>query len=271
MASPWQTIRAIRARVAAAPWDTSPSGLIIGSSAYISAGVENDAQLPGRLPFAFLNVGTQTGDLDDAGLVKQEFNLVLVTGVEGHDLGEFNLIGGPSGKTPRSAYSQGRGILEIENGVLAEVKTLTGADGCPILVEHISAAAPQWLRGRSVVWRQYVLSAWCTRADEYPAPRQLVATGGSGEIVLAWDLPPSRFDLDSVILRYASGATPPASATAGTGITLASSLATSVTLSGLGAGTYSVAAFAKYIDTNANDPKYSDQETGSYRASVSVS
>lgn len=269
MASPWQTIRALRAKVAEAVWPDGTGARVIGENA---ARITADAQAaPDRLPFALLNVGQQTADQDDPALVTQEFALVLAVSVPGHDLGEHGVIGGPSAETDRWGFSTNRGLLEVERPVLEAVQRLNGYDGLPIEVRYASAAAVgQMDRDKSVVWRTYTLAALCTRTDEYPAPRNLVATGGSGQIVLTWDLPPSRFDLSSIIVRYASGATAPASSSAGTPVTLGSDLATGVTISGLAAGTYSVAAFAKYQDTNASDLRYSDQDTGSTRLSVVV-
>lgn len=269
MASPWQTIRQLRQIIATATWPDGSGARVIGDNA---ARITADAEMaPDRLPFALLNVGQQTADADDPGLVDQEFTLVLAVAVPGHDLGEHGVIGGPSAETDRWGFSTNRGLLEVEGPVLSAVQRLNGADGVPIEVRSVSAAAVGKMdRDKSVVWRTYSLAARCTRADEYPAPRNLVATGGSGQIVLTWDLPPSRFDLSAIVVRYASGATAPASVSAGTPVTLGSDLATGVTITGLAAGTYSVAVFAKYQDTNAADLRYSDQETGSTRLSVTV-
>lgn len=269
MASPWQTIRELRATIANVAWPDGTGAKVVGDAGcYITAGVD---KAPDRLPFALLNVGQQTADDDDPGLVSQDFNLVIAVSVPGHNLGEYHLIGGASAEADRWGFSTGRGLLEVETALLAAIQNMTGADGTPIHVRYGSAAAVQELDGdRSVVVRTYTVTAMCTRVDEYPAPRNVVATGGSGSIVMTWDLPPSRFDLSSIVVRYASGATPPASSSAGTGATLASDLATGVTIT-LAAGTWSVAVFARYVDTNASDVRYSEQEIGSYRASVSVS
>lgn len=270
MASPWQTIRQARYLVGNAAWDTSPSEKVIGAAfAKITAGVDDDQDLPERVPFALLNLGNQTADDDDPRYLRQEIILALVASVEQDPFGEASLIGGASTKSPRSAYSEGRGLAEIEGAVLDEVSLLTGADGAPVVISYGSSGGTQTFRGRSAVWRQYVLSCLCSRADEYPSPQNLVATGGAGQIALTWDLPAARFDLSSMILRYASGATAPATVTSGTdgGV---STLATSKTITSLGAGTYSIAIFAKYVDTNTGDPKYSEQTTGTTRLSVTV-
>lgn len=259
MASPLQTIREIRATVAAATWPDGAASQVIGANAaMITAGVEDDQDLPDRLPFALINLGAQTADEDDPGLVTQEIVLVLAASVPGHNMGEYSLIGGASGESGRWGYSTNRGLLEVETVIIAAVQRLNGADGAPIEVKYGSASAPQRLKDKAVVFRQYTLSAVCTRADEYPAPQNLVVgTPLVGQIPLTWDLPASRFDLSSIVLRYATGATAPATIADGTdgGV---STLATSKTIIGLAANTYSVSVFGKYQDTNASDLRYSD-------------
>lgn len=268
MSSPRQTILQIRKIIQDATWPGGPTDAIVGKTAYITSGVEEDSQLPARLPFVLLNVSDGVADSDDPGLIQQEFVMVLVTAVGGHDLNEHSLVGGP-GRAP--GVGSGRGLLEIEEALLPEVQSLTGADGTPILVSHGTSPGPQRLGDRPVVMKNYMLSCWCSRADEFPAPSRLVATGGSGQIALTWDLPPSRYDLDSVILRYASGATAPASVTAGTGVSLVGAKPTSHTITGLAADDYSLAVFAKYVDQNEDCAEYSEQVTGTTRTEITVS
>lgn len=269
MASPWQTVRALRHILATERWPDGSAAEVLGSGAtFITAAID---KAPDRIPFALLNLGQQTADDDDPGLLSQDFTLVLAVGVHGHDLGEHNLIGGPSSEVDRWGFSTNRGLLEVERVLLSAVQRLNGADGAPIEVRYGSAAAPVEMdRDRTVVVRTYTLTALCTREDEFPAPRNMVATGGSGQIALTWDLPPSRFDLKRIKLRYASGATAPATHSAGTPATLSSALAVSKTITGLSAGSYSLALFGEYEDTNAENLRYSEQETGSTRLSVVV-
>lgn len=268
MASVRQTALQLRHLARAATWADSPNEVVLGGSCYVTPGFTDDDELPDRLPFGVFNIGDESPDEDDGTLVSQEFLFYVATSVEGHNLGENHLLGGPAATQPRGGSSQGAGLLDVADALFAAVGQLTGADGTPIEVVPAGTPAVAVLRGREVVYRAYRLTALCTRVDEFPAPRRLVATGGSGEIALTWDLPPSRYDMDSMIVRYASGATAPASPTAGTGVTLGSDLATSVTISGLGSGAYSVAAFAKYVDDGST--LYSSQDRGSTRTSVSV-
>ena len=90
---------------------------------------------------------------------------------------------------------------------------------------------------------------------------------------LTWANPPSRYDLRRVRLRRAAGSTPPASISAGSEVTLAADLSTSV-VDAVAAGTYSYTLFGCYDETNSPpsaDQRFSDVEVGAYRAGVIVS
>lgn len=263
MSSANQQIQQLRNLISTATWADSPSEVVVGTSTYITPEISDEQQLPARTPFALLNVGDATEDQDEADYLTQDFYVVLATVVSGHNLGEYSITGGPGRETGKS---KGRGILEIQSPVLEQIKLLKGADDTVPRIAPGSFGGMRWRDGAQLAWRQYKITSLCTLEDSFPAPRELEASGN----VLSWTLPPSRFDLDSIVLRYASGATPPASETAGTGITLSGDLATTHDVSAIGAGTYSFALFAKYEDTNASDAKHSDQDTGSYRASVTV-
>lgn len=104
----------------------------------------------------------------------------------------------------------------------------------------------------------------------YHPPRLFKATGGGGQVSLTWALPPDRFDRLKVVLRRASGATAPTSATDGTGVTLSGDLATSVTDSGLSAGTYSYAIFGGYDETNSTPTTVDNYSSAVTFTSVTV-
>jgi hypothetical protein len=170
--------------------------------------------------------------------------------------------------------------MEIEEEVEKAVGRLTGADGVRATVALVSAPSAQQAQGRIVVATEIQVRAGCTVRRHYDAPSFLVATGAAGSVSLSWVNPPLRWDQYpgdahdgtrlAPILRYASGATPPSSATAGSdGGTLAASATTaSVTLA---AGTYSFAIFQPYTETGGSAAeRYSAQETGTTRASVVV-
>ena len=100
--------------------------------------------------------------------------------------------------------------------------------------------------GRAVAWTSFNVDAVGTAEAYYHPARVLQATAsGGGAVALTWAIPPDRWDRVNVVLRRAAGATAPSSATAGTSVTLASVLATSVTDTP-GAGQFSYALFSGY-------------------------
>jgi hypothetical protein len=268
--SPIQVLKQIRYLLRTATWTESPQALVLGSSVYVTQGWDDEADNPVRLPFAIVSLGTQTPDLHDPHLLTQEVIVVLATSVHGDPLGENSLIGGPGAASGRWGKSEGRGLMDLETALLTSIGRMTGADGVPILVSHGAAPAPEKM-GEDVhlVHRQYVLSVVCTRADEYPAPQNLVVNVATpGQAALTWDLPPARFDRYAMKVRRASGSTAPVSETAGTDVPV-SALATSVTVTGLSAGVHSFALFMGFDDlaaTPATAHHYSSQVTGSYRS-----
>lgn len=272
MSSPLQVIKQIRYLLRTATWSESPAQVVLGTSVYVTQGWDDEADNPVRLPFAIVSLGQQTPDPHDPHLLTQEIILVTAASVHGDPLGEHSLIGGPGASTGRWGKSDGRGLMDLETTLLTSIGRMTGADGTPILVTHGSAPAPEKM-GEDVhlVHRQYVLTVVCTRQDEYPAPQNLVVNVSvAGQATLTWDLPPARFDRYAMKVRRASGATAPTSETAGTDVPVGAS-DTSVTVTGLSAGTHSFALFMGYDDlaaTPATAHHYSSQVTGSYRSGV---
>lgn len=268
--SPLQVIKQIRYLLRTATWSESPAQVVLGTSVYVTQGWDDEADNPVRLPFAVLALGPQTADQHDPHLLTQEIILVTATSVHGDPLGEHSLIGGPGATTGRWGKSEGRGLLDLETALLTSIGRMTGADGCPILVTHGSAPAPEKM-GEDVhlVHRQYVLQVVCTRQDEYPAPQNLVVNVTTpGQATLTWDLPPARFDRYAMVVNRASGSTAPTSPTAGTAVVVGAS-DTSVVVSGLSAGVHSFAVWMSYDDV-ASPPAtahhYSSQVTGSSRS-----
>jgi hypothetical protein len=204
------------------------------------------------------------------GLIDQEFLGTVLVGVMGDVMGEASLVGG--NRTGGSGSSKGAGVSEVTTALVARLGSMTGADGMPIVASHVGSPEPVVLdeqAGPSYLQQRIVLRMRCTSADEFPPPQELVATGGAGSVSLAWALPASRYDLLRMKVRYATGATPPSSAAAGSAVTIAD-LATTASVA-LAAGTYSFAIFAAYSPaTGTGEDVYSSQATGTTRASVTV-
>lgn len=266
----------------AATWVDSPSEYVFGrrsgvpgsgGAVIVTDGPTADALKDLRTPFALITIGNSRPDEEHPDLLDTEFEVVVVQQVEGDPLGERILVGGPRPSAGGQGSSRGRGILEIEERVLATCSRLTGADGSPMALAFMGSPPSQRIdTGYMVGARKYGFRAACTRQAEYPAPTNLVATAaGGGAVTLTWTLPAARWDRRLVILRRAAGSTAPASATAGTGVTLSGATAVTVSDTGLTPGTYSYAVFEAYTETGAAaNERFSSQVTGTTRTVVAT-
>ena len=231
-----------------------------------------DARRTMRLPLALISPTEAEVDPDysqEPDLIRQSITVTLVTAVPGDAIGENPIIGA---NVPDRTKSEGRGILELEEELFAAIEFLNTDTG--VVIEHAATGAARPSLDDEIgyiVSRDYTFEAWVTADRFYHPCYKLSATGGSGQVSLTWGLPPDRYDRYRVVLRRASGSTAPSSVTAGTGVTLSGNLATSVTDSGLSAGTYSYALFAQYDETNAT-PSQADRTSSSVtKTSITVS
>lgn len=263
MSSPRQALLQAKHLIQTAAWADGATEPVVGTSTNIAAGLDESAALPKRLPFVLIGLGGHREDDEEPLLIEQDISVILAAAVGGHPFGEHAIVGGP-GRQPGT--SKGRGLVELQVPILTQLRNLYSVDNTVAKIVPGSSDGARWRSGQYMAWRQYIVTVLCSVADEYPAPSELAVSGN----VLSWTLPPPRFDLESIILRYASGGTAPASATAGTGIALDADLSTSDDVSALGAGTYSFALFARYQDVNPSDFHYSSQKTGTTRLSVEV-
>ena len=95
--------------------------------------------------------------------------------------------------------------------------------------------------------RKFEFEAIVTASPTYPPAAFFHGVAGSGSATLRWAEPPDRSDYTGLVLRRASGSTPPASATDGTGIAISPHVET--VNNSPGAGTWSYALFAEYGTT----------------------
>lgn len=248
----WQIAKQLRYLVGTRSWTGSttrvfdPASVIVGTGQELAAAQESVI-----LPLCFIRVeGNQSDPLhgEEPDLVHQQFTLSLVQVTHGDRIGEGVILGA---NRFGSTDSRGRGVLELEEEVFAAVELLVVNSGVVILSRASSAATTDTDESNNVVGiRDHSFTAVCTADRFYPAPRRFRATATTGEVSLSWSSAPSRFDLFRYVLRRASGATPPATPSDGTGITLSSNLATSVVDSGLASGTYSYSLWAQYDETS---------------------
>lgn len=247
----WQMLRQARYQLTTRAWSGSstlifPTGSVVVSQLSVEALI---GDIP-RLPMAIIR--PLSGQLDpehgqSAGIFRRMVAVTLVCGVAGDHRGADPLLGSHRQGT---TDSRGRGLFEVEEEVLDEIAAMNARVG--VGLQFLAATIPEPVvtpGDMSIVYCDYVHEATVTRQRSYFAADGFTATdAGSGDCDLAWTLPPDRFDRLSMILRRASGSTPPASYDAGTGVTLSGDLATSVTDSP-GAGTHSYSLFAAYDES----------------------
>lgn len=233
-------------------WTGSSTPVFHPNSVLVAVGPEVGIVEVGKImPVALIRPLSATSDPlhgEEPDYLQQDFEITLIVTIDGDRTGQNPIIGAHRAS---QTSSKGRGILELEEEVFNAVERLNTIDGviCQAVVTGAAQAemAPDQ---HGLVYRDYTYRVYTT-ADRYYHPcRKFVATGGSGQVSMTWSLPPDRYDRYQVILRRASGATAPASATAGTGVTLSGNLATSVTDT-IAAGTYSYSLWVAYDETNS--------------------
>lgn len=270
MSSEAQIIKQVRKLLREAPWPAAPQALIFGASVYLLADIGDKPPEPNRFPCAYVLPMEATADELEPDVRTTQVGVVMFAHVENDPHGEAALVGGPSMRgAQRAGHSEGRGLLEIEAAVLPRLRTLTHADGAGVLVVPLGAPSMITLAdGRVALYRAHRLSAVASSVDEFPAPVNLEGdVSVPGQVTLAWDLPPPRFDLLRVKLRRAVGSTAPATHDAGFEVPLSGNLATSVVVT-LAAGVHSFSLFAMYDDvapTPATERQVSEQVRGSTR------
>lgn len=267
--NPWQVVKNLRYRIGARKWPDAGGGTVIPSVKIVPAAFDVLFQAAVRKPVLGIKPGPAVPDPETRGFMDQRIDLLLVVDVVGDDLGEPAMVG--AGRPGGAIQSQARGILEVEEELKREIRSLVAEGFRLTVLDDGDSDALEDQNGHYLAYRTYTVLARCTEDRYYHPPRNLVATGGVGSVALTWVLPPDRYDRRSVVLRRAAGATPPASATAGVGVALVGFLPTSVVDAGLAPGTYSYAIFGGYDETgSATNQRFSAQETGTTRASVTV-
>jgi hypothetical protein len=266
----WQCLNQLRYLLRAAVWSGSSTKVFANESVIISASPAPNFLESARCPLVILRPmeGQVDPEFDEEHeLMDRKIAATLITAITGDaGLGENAIMG--ANKTGGQSASEGHGLLEMEECLFTAIRHLQENSG--IILQHLAASAaavqPVELTGgvRYINMAEYTFDLLTTTFRYYPPCTQFDAAGASaGTVNLSWAVPGARYDLLKVILRRASGATPPATPTAGTGVTLASVLATSVTDTP-GAGTWSYALFSAYDETNATPTtadRYSDAVT----------
>lgn len=248
-----QQAEQIRHQLASRYWgDSGSNALVFGKVASSAGPRESIRDLANQCPVAIINAMGSVGALKGLPQARTfRWQILVMVSNMGDPWGEGGLIG--SNWQGFGTQSEGAGILHVQRELCAALNPSTGREGLRLaLVESRSATASEDPDAPPVTFRMYQFESQGTEHPVYATATRLAATaGGSGAVTLTWLLPTGRYDFYKAVLRYASGATPPASTSAGTGVTLSADDATTVTFSP-GAGTYSFALFVQY-DEKARD------------------
>ena len=276
----WQLIKQVVSDLESAVWVAdSRVGTVTGTLVWgnnvrvIASTTEVELALASTtIPCALIIPGT--GGIDpahgeDSGLFRYNFTIVLVANVPSN-LTEDALMG--AGR-PSEIGSQGMGLLEIQKQLFDTMQYLGVDQGIELELRafDVAQAVPVQSMGH-LAYREYGYETHVTTDPSYPPCRSLSATySTSNTVIVSWSLPAPRFDRYRAILRRSNTTTPPTSITDGTGITLASALATSVTDATIptGATDVSYALFFTY-DERSSTPDSDDKVSESVTATVTI-
>jgi len=268
----WQITRQLKRLLLDRKWEGLVASELVFNECLITQAIPDD-QVP-RLgfPFAQISLGTSSSDDSEPTLKTLELEITLVARNLNDTYGEASMIGGARGGG--QASSSGRGILEVAEEaeeVLAQLQRDSG-------VRNI-------VRGRGIARAVYneqlgylvslpiQVEAWGSLGRSYEEASRFTAVdaAGSGDVDLAWTLPPPRFDRVGVQIQRAAGSTPPSSPTSGTTVSVPSPTDTAFTDSP-GVGPFSYALFGSYdeIGSYTNAPATPDRYSGSVTATVTA-
>jgi len=242
----WQCLKQIKSLLVAQKWTGSSTAIFPNGSVIITQAPPKKGISLNRMPYAFIGLGSGSSDpvhdeLPDK--LRVDVIVALACSVPGDPYGEAAMIGRNIQST---TDSRGRGILELEEELFNAVELLNEIDGVVIQFRAMGSPAPEYDETHGyIVKRGYRFEMDCTASRAYSEASKFTASESGGTVTLSWTLPATRYDLKAMILRFASGSTPPADKDAGTGITVDPVLGTSETHAP-GAGTYSYRLITAY-------------------------
>jgi hypothetical protein len=243
----WQLVKQIQFTLRARTWEGTGSVVFAPESVIATAGPVEEALADRCVPIAVIKPMGGEDDDDEPGIVRQ--SIVVRIGTSGEDqLGEASLMGANRSGT---STSDGRGVLEVEEELLATLKEMSKINGITVVSRGASATVAEIDKNlRHVTWVEHAFDAWITTDRYYPPPRLLeAAVPGGGAVNLTWSLPASRFDRCSLVLRRAAGATAPATIADGTGVAVGALDTSKNDVPGAGVWSYSL--FMGYDEVNS--------------------
>jgi len=268
----WQVLKNLKYLLKSKTWTGTSNIVFNKNSVIISANPEIHALSTLIVPIAILKPLDLTVDPEygeERSLVERQVQLSLITGIGGDAASAENAVIGAN-RTAGSVKSEGRGLLELEEEVYGAIQRLTESTGIKMSFVSSSGNAVTRVDTGEAIWyvamADYRFKMFCGTVRSYSPVRELMVTVPSvgTQNDLAWTLPPDRYDRYKIVVRKATGTTPPANPTAGTGVTLGSDLATSVTDTVVFGSTTSYSVFVAYDETHdplSTEERYSAAES----------
>jgi len=254
----WQVAKQLKYVLKARKWDGTSNVIFNKNSVIVSANPELHALSTLIVPICIIKPLDLTVDPEfgeERSLVERNVQLSLITAIGGDAATSENAVLGAN-RTGGSLVSEGRGLLELEEEVYGAIQRLTEQTGIKMSFISSSGNAVTRIDTGDAIWyvsmADYRFKFFCGTVRSYAPVRELMVTVPSigTQNDLAWTLPPDRYDRYKIVVRKATGTTPPASPSAGTGVTLGSDLATSVTDTVVFGSTTSYSVFVAYDETH---------------------
>lgn len=244
MSSLRQHLVDVIAQLQALTWPSGAAELVFGAAVYASHEQAREALAKSSRPFAIVTIGRSERDEECPTLFRGTLYVdIYVWNPQGW-VGESGVLG--ANRTGGVGSSKGRGLAEIEEVLLAIGRSSEDDRVRPGRLFRAAEPVAEIPDTHGGVTRRYELEVWATAADTYPDAVFLHGVDlGGGQVRLNFERPGSRSDYSALILRRASGSTPPASATDGTGVTITSE-SSGTHVDAPGAGTWAYALFGRY-------------------------
>jgi hypothetical protein len=272
MANSWQILKQLKYVIQNHNWTGTSNCVFNKNSVIVSANPELHALSTLIVPICIIKPLDLTVDpefAEERSLIERQIQVTLITCIAGDSATSENAVLG-SNRTSGSLKSEGRGLLELEEELFSAIQRLTESTG--VKISFISSSGNAVTRidtGTDIFYvsmSDHRFKLFCGTSRTYEPVRELGATVPSVGLSndLYWNLPPDRYDLFKIIVRKKNGTSAPTSPTDGTGVTLSSNLATSVSDTIVFGSTTSYSVFAAYDETHSplsTEERYSAAES----------
>lgn len=233
----------LRSILGARRWGGTSAGDKLLGTVLCTPGAASDVTDQLRLPAAFIAPGSGSVDPTRPELVNQDITVVVITSLPGDMFGQRALIGGTR---PSATSAKSRGVLEIEEEVLAAIAQLDASQQFRIGLKWASAVGAEIDEQTGYhQWRRYTFRALLTVESQHDAPRAGNASESGGTVTISWTAPDDTTNLVSYVVRRVSGTVPVAFPDEGTEVSWSSGTSTT---DSPGSGTWSYSIFATYDD-----------------------